>query len=205
MIEMNAMLKKIVNQGYVLETELMILNEMYTVYINYFVDYEYITEQLKDFHFSVARDDQEYHYENMDFYHRCRELFDEKLYRISDVKYELNDQQLEVYRSSLQYTQTVVDIIRQNIDYYKTYEVVYGEEESPEGTMLHADYQYKEEYLKPWKENRTGAAATVSMDGSVQAVEVPPYDYPEKPKLTAGDASWYRIMKELKQLNIRDQ
>jgi hypothetical protein len=141
----------------------------------------------------------------MDFYHRCRELFDEKLYRISDVKYELNDQQLKVYRSSLQYTQTVVDIIRQNIDYYKTYEVVYSEEESPEGTMLHADYQYKEEYLKPWKENRTGAAATVSLDGSIRAEEVPPYDYPEKPKLTAGDASWYRIMKELKQLNIKVQ
>lgn len=205
MIEMNAMLEKIVNQGYVLETELLILDEMYTAYINSFVDYEYITEQLEDFQFSVARDDQEYHFENMDFYHRCRNLFDEKLFRISDVKYELNDQQLEVYRTSLQYTRKVVDIIRQNIDYYNTYKVVYREEESAEGIMIHADYQYKEEYLKPWKENRTGAAATVSMDGSIRAAEVPPYDYPTKSKLTAGDASWYEIMKELKQLNIRDK
>ena len=141
----------------------------------------------------------------MDFYNRCRDLFDEKLYRISDVKYVLKDQQLEVYRTSLQYTRTVVNIIRQNIDYYNTYEVVYSEEESTEGIMIHADYQYKEEYLKPWKDNRTGAAATVSMDGSIQAMEVPPYDYPKKSKLTVRDASWYQIMKELKQLNIKDK
>jgi hypothetical protein len=203
-IEMNAMLEKIVHQGYVLETELLILNEMYTAYISSFYDYEYITEQLKGFQFNVAHENQEYSFENMDFYNRCRDLFDEKLYKISDVKYELNDQQLEAFRTSLQYTQNVVDIIKQNINYYNTYEVVFSEEESPEGIMIHADYQFKEEYRKPWKDNRTGSSATVFIDGSIQPVEVPPYDYPKKPKLTARDASWFQIMKELKKLNIKE-
>ncbi len=204
-IEMNALFQKIVDQGYILETELLALNEMYTAYMNNFNDYEYLAEQLEDFRFSVAHDNQEYSFENMVFYSRCRDLFEDKLYRISDVKYELEDQQLEAFRTSLQYTKTVVYMIKQNIHYYNTYEIVYSEEDSEEGILLHADYQYKEEFLKPWKDNRTGAAATVSIDGSLQPVEVPPYDYPKKSKLTVRDASWYRIMKELKQLNIKEK
>ncbi len=205
MIEMNAMLEKIVNQGYVLETELLVLNEMYTAYISNFYDYEYITEQLTGFAFNTASENQEYTFENMDFYNRCRDLFDEKEYKISDIKYELNDKQLEIFRSSLQYTQTAVAIIRQNIEYYNAYEVKYSEEDSKEGIMIHSEYQYKQEYLKPWGENTTGAAATVWIDGSIQPVEVPPYDYPKKPKLTVRDDVWYRTMQELKQLNIKEK
>lgn len=203
--EMNAMLEKIVGQGYVFETELLVLDQSFSAYINNFYDYVNLTEQMKKFRFGAADDSHEYTFENSDFFYRVRNLYEQTAYQISDNKFILTEKQLEAFQAALQYTETAVGIIKQNIDFYHTYDIILREEQTEEGIMLHLEHKFKEEYLIPWKENRTGAAATTSSDGTMTPVEVPPYDYPTKPWLTIRDDSWYLIMKELKQLNIKEK
>lgn len=205
LIEMDAIINKVINKGYVVESELANLKDLYGVYIENFIVYDNLSKHLRDFDFHEIDNIHVLNFEYTNFFSRIDDLFENKNYHLSSEKYNLDEEQLDLFKRSYDYTSSVTTIIKKNIAYYNSFDIEIMEEETEQGIKISIIKNYKEEYLKPWTDNTSGSEAKESSDGSISSTDILKYDYPEKPYLSAADNSWYNIIKECKLLNIQNK
>ncbi len=199
MIEMNAIIEKALEKGYISEIELTALKRSYDIYISSFHRYVELVEYTKDFTFQGSyrkSDDYKIGFEYSKFFRRIDELFADKA-RSDATGYTLTAAELDVFKQSHNYTAKVSEIIKQKIDYYNMFNL---EQVTIENTISYA-WRVKEEYKQPMPPNMARGAAEVSVDGSTKTVELENYLAPEKPHFDSAEDTWLELLKEIQKLN----
>lgn len=204
-IDSNVIIGDIIRKEYVLKTDLESLESRYFVYLRSLDEINNISKKFYEFNFFSVDKAHNLNREYSNFYYRIDDLLKNREYDVYSIqKYQLDNNDLAVIKESYEYTLEVVKIIKDHIEYYNMFDIVIIEDEVSERIQLKKEY--KEEYLEPWPDNRTGGGAEVSLneDGTVTEtpIEVPKYNYPEKPFLKVSDKEWINVHKNIYLINI---
>ncbi len=199
MIEMNAIIEKSIEEGYISEIERLKLKQSYDIYIRSFFRYIELVEKTKDFTFQGSyriSDDYKIGSEYSTFFYRIDELFADRA-RTDATGYTLTSAELDVFKQSHDYTAKVSEIIKQKIDYYNMFNL---EQVTIENTISYV-WRVKEEYKRPIPPNVAMGSAEESADGSTKTAELDNYLAPEKPYFNSADDTWLELLKAIQMLN----
>jgi hypothetical protein len=195
-IEMNLIIEKAINQSYITEKELIQLKSLYDPYYKSFVEYMLLAEITKGYDFRESHNiNRNYKviFEYSDFFHRIYNLFDNK----EESAYQLNKNELKVFKKSYEYTSEVSKIIKENIEYYDMFkiEIIYDEDN------ISFVWNIKEEYKGTLPSNSNNAGGTVFKDKNDIPLKIDKYILPEKPYFDSSDDRWVELLKEIQKLN----
>ncbi len=203
-INSNAVLKHAIENEYIFETDLEYLSNAFYAYLQSLHEIDNISKRFYEFTFFSVSIGNNFNREYSIFYYRINDLFENRDFDINSTKkYQLTQGDLDVFRQSYEYTSKVSGSIKDHIEYYNMFDIVVIEEEKLGRTQLMKEY--KEEFLTPWADNKSGGGATVSIDenGTVTEtpIEVPKYDYPKQPFMRIKDDEWMNVYKEMYSFN----
>ncbi len=204
-IKSNAVIENAIKNEYIFETDLEYLNSQFPAYLRSLYEINDISRKFNEFDFFSVGTGYDFNREYSRFYSRIDNLFGNREYdAYSTEKYQLSQSDLDVFQQSYEYTFKVVKIIKNHIEYYNMFDIVMIEINETGRTQLIKEY--KEEYLDPWPDNKTGSAAMVSTNEDKTVTETPVevsrYDYPKQPFIRINDREWINIYKEIYLLNI---
>lgn len=199
MIKMNLIIEKAINQSYITERELIHLKSLYDPYYKSFVEYMLLAEITKGYDFRENHNiNSEYKIisEYSNFFHRIYNLFDNKKDSIVSA-YQLNKNELKVFKKSYEYTSEVSKIIKENIEYYDMFkiEIIYDEDN------ISFVWNIKEEYKSTLPSNSNNAGGTVFKDKNDKSLKIDKYILPEKPYFDSSDDTWVELLKKIQKLN----
>ena len=205
MIDATATIENAIEKEYIFEKDLEYLNSRFFAYLRSLDEINDISRKFNEFDFFVTNTRYNFNREYSKFYHRIDDLFGKGKYDDnSDVKYQLSQSDLDIFKQCYDYTSKVIDIIRKHIDYYNMFDIVMIEIE--ETGRVQQIKKYKEEYLEPWPDNKFGSGVIKSINEDGTITEIPReefrYDYPKQPFIKIKDREWINIYKEIYLLNI---
>ena len=205
MMNSNSIIENAIKNEYVLETDLEYLKSQYFFYLQNLQEINDISRKFHRFDFFSVEKARDFNREYSRFYYRINDLFENREYdSYSTQKYQLSRRDLDVFKQSYEYTLKVAGVIKNHIEYYNMFDIVMIENEKTGINQLKKEY--KEDYLEPWPDNKVGSASKVSIneEGTVteKSVEVPRYDYPQKPFIRVNDKEWINIYEKIYLLNI---
>lgn len=205
MMNSHAVINNAIENGYIMETDLAYLKNQYFGQLRSLDEINNISRKFKEFDFFSVNKAYDFNREYSSFYYRIDDLFENVEYDPYSIeKYQLSESDLAVFRQSYDYTAEVVGVIKNHMEYYNMFEIVIIENEETGISQLKKEY--KEEYLETWPDNKAGGSANVSIDesGTVTetSLEVPRYDYPEKPLIRVNDKEWINTYEKIHLLNL---